>query len=183
MIPVSIGTKRPVATISVADPKARFQPAGWFTAEIPVDSSPLQGSRSLMAEVNMARPYGCVGGTLEPGEDRLTIRVAHSGSWQRDGIRYEGSSARQAKLLVGLPDECAFGAFVGIVDAAKSLPLASGVLTVDFAVNDPIESSLMSFKMAGGLLLWALLQVPDELDEERLSWYWEKWSREFYSTA
>ena len=77
---------------------------------------------------------------------------------------------------MGLPYELARGALAGVVDIAKSVDLSPGELTVTFAAYDPIESSIMSFKIAGGLLLWAFMQEPNQLTQDHLKIFWDRWS-------
>lgn len=182
MTPVSIGA----VTLSEPHPSTHFDARTWLRAELPLERRRSEGAlpngaRSLMTEVHLSRPYAALGGTFTPGSDALIIRVGSTGDWEPDGRAPSGGLRHPGALLAGLPHELALGALAGMLNAGTSVDLVPGELTVDLAAYDPIESSIMSFKVAGGLLLWALMQDTSTLSRDALAATWDRWSGSQFS--
>jgi len=93
------------------------------------------------------QPHALLGGEYIPGGSALQVEIA-IGSRRSRG-RPCRSQLAQRRLKVGLPDEYAESVVGGL---ARTLHLPSGLVRVDRAGYDPVESSLLAFELAAELL-------------------------------
>lgn len=127
----------------------------------------------------MLHQYARVGGRIEPGGDTLSFRVGHTGSLP-PLVEGDLSGHTHRRHPEALPHELAIGALAGLVDASRSLPIASGSVTITHAAYDPIDSGSQAFKSASALLLWALLQDEAELDAAHLQDRFDRWLESWF---
>lgn len=148
------------AAISSADQGLPTTGENSFIATLPFVDHGRGSARRAVVETR--KNYGgfsaaaCLGGRFDPGGDSLIIQLADMSLPIPAELDFRVTSDLGSDLVAGLPREYARGAFVGLVDAAMSLPLPAGRLRVDIAAHDERDSSPMAFKMVAGLLMWVL---------------------------
>jgi hypothetical protein len=100
----------------------------------------------------------------------IMFEVGHSGTLALGGPATCQSLIGETALVVGLPLEFAHASLDGLVRARCATPLAAGMLRVDRAGYDDVDSAHMVFERAGGLLCCVLRAAAggDEPDEDEL---------------
>lgn len=141
--------------MTVEAPGAAFDPERSLVADVP--AAPGDGRGARRAAVEFYRAVGglpqraLLGGIWSPSSTGvLRVEVALSGRWADEPRTYPGQLGHW--LLPGLPDE--YGEEVMNMLTAAGLP--SGVLTVDRAAHDPVESSQVAFRATALVLAAAL---------------------------
>jgi hypothetical protein len=113
-------------------------------------------------------PRALLGGSFRFEEGpALSLRVAWSGTLAGEGAEGEACEGLLGQsLLKGLPDEFAAAVLRGL-NSARELN-APGILSVQQAGYDPVDSSEYAFERAALLLKWVLLanapQGPSSAD-------------------
>jgi len=175
-------------SVGLLEDAAGYDALGWFTAEFPTVDTQTGIPRGFLVETRFdgtVQSAGCLGAVFEPGGDSLTVRLGQSARWSMGGQPFGQKSRLGSNLLAGLPVEYARGAFAGMIDTAMTLSLPSGRITVSAGAYDPIDSSPMSFKVTGGLLMWVICEHQSlaDITGESISAQLAKWSGDAYRST
>jgi hypothetical protein len=111
-------------------------------------------------------PHVLLGGHYVPGGQKLVLRVecGEAGATRRTCK----SRLRLRKLVPGLPSELAESALAGL---KRTATLPPGVITVDRAGFDPVETSPMVVELVAELLGWTLsLDSAMPTEEQLRAW-------------
>lgn len=141
-----------VAVVDYEDADPNFEPVGWLRGSCPATRDALPGVIELRVEVlrrlGGLSPRALLGGVYVPqGVGAFVAEVAYSGSDATPG-RWPSQLARRT-FAAGLPSEFA-GAVVD--ELAKSRHLPAGVLRIQHAGFDEVDSSSVTFRQAARLL-------------------------------
>lgn len=149
---VNLGSR--VASVEIDDATAAFASAG--ATEIVIAA--VQGradQRRALVELRQFHgglaPHVIVGGVFEPGGNFLRLRIQHGAA--AVGRRSCRSKLRRPKLQAGLPTELVEPALAGL---SRTASLPPGVVIVDRAGYDPVETSPLITELAAELLGRAL---------------------------
>ena len=151
---ISVGTRR--AAVLGDEPTATFDRSQTLRASVPGVPSemPLQAVRCVVEILRHGgglMPRALLGGYYTPGRaDELVIEVGVSGSVAAGTPTCASALARP--LVPGLPIEFARSVEAGLLRSA----LPPGIVVVDRAAFDPVESSPLAFELAAELLAVAL---------------------------
>jgi len=157
---VDLGSR--AASVGLDDATAAFVSVGAVDITIPAGSGQADPRRALV-ELRQFHgglaPHVVLGGLFEPGGSSLRLRVEHSAA--ETGRRTCRSELQRRKLLPGLLPELVESALAGL---SRSVSLPPGVVTVDRAGYDPVETSPLIAELAAELLgrVLSLGESPSE---------------------
>lgn len=160
---------------------ARFEPVGVLresdSVQQPSESDPGRTVRAVVELVAISgglRPRALIGGEFVPGSGgRLSIEVNHSGDLGLGASANCPGLAKAKPLVAGLPLEFAQAAVDGLVRVKCEKPVPPGVLRVDRAAHDEVDSSPIAFEKAAGILRCVLASIeasetPDQDEIRRM---------------
>lgn len=125
----------------------------------------------LKAVTGGLRPRAMLGGEFAPEQGTgITFAVDHSGALGLGAAATCPSLIGGSSLVAGLPLEFARAVLDGLVRVKCATTTTAGVLHVDRAGHDEVDSSQMVFERASGLLRCVLTASVGgaDIDEERL---------------
>jgi hypothetical protein len=168
--------------IAVSDvtESASFDPTGWLRSS--TSSGPAAAhlpAASVMTEVMRASggmlPRALVGGHFHAGGSELRLEVGSTGDLTL-GANQRCPSRLGSPLVAGLPVEFAQPLLDGLTKWSSLLP--PGVLRVDYAAYDEVESSAVAFEHAGRALSWAMSALISgaDLTNENVAGLLESWA-------
>jgi hypothetical protein len=150
--------KRAVSVVSDEE-SARYTSVGQLHGARPAKATPT-GAEAIRAVVEVRRrqggmsPRALIGGRFEPRESgEVTIDVLVSDTPLGLGQPATCASNLGTPLVPGLPDEFGSAALTGLTSGGLEVALPPGVLTVDRAGYDEVESASQIFELAATLLL------------------------------
>jgi hypothetical protein len=149
--------------VSDVDPSAVFESREWLRWSTTVAVGPT-ATREVSAMVEVVRsasglvPRALVGGQFHPGGSGVVFEVGSTGDLTQGALR-SCKSLLGHPLVPGLPIEFAQAALDGVARVADSLTLPPGILRIQAAGYDEVESSPIAFERAGGALVWVIQEM------------------------
>lgn len=145
-----------------------------ISAEQPGECEVKRTARSVVELVAVSgglRPRALIGGEFVPGSGRqVSIEVSHSGDLGLGAAADCPSLSRGRPLVAGLPLEFAHAVVDGLVRVTCATGLPAGVLSIDRAAHDEVDSSPIAFERAAGVLRCVLASVESSgaLDQDEI---------------
>ena len=141
-----------LAHLGIDCPRARYTSHDIRKESLPTLGEPIGATRRAFVEI-LQRAGGnpqraLLGGTLSPGTDHLLEVVLHVSEDLPLGAAASYPGAFRHELVPGLPKE-----FIARIPTALAARFAHpGVMTIDRAAYDEVESSVYGFSLAADLL-------------------------------
>ena len=158
------------ASVLPDEPTAEFVSSSVYEVHVtPAESCTIWQARRAVVELRQfsgQAPHALLGGVFHPDEAGLRVRVASTSATHRRTCR---SQLRRRRLIPGLPPEFGAAAADGLL---RTIELGPGVLTVDRAGYDPVETSQAIVELAAEILgrVLSLPGKPIPTDEQLRAW-------------
>jgi hypothetical protein len=161
---------RGLVAVDADEEQASFAPVGRLGASSPAEAlaEPLGGPVRVVVEVQRRfgglAPRALLGGVFTPGLDTDTVFEVDFNRWGEGPAAVCPSRLWKRPFVAGLPEEFAPAVLDGLTDGGPGLP--GGVLRVDRAGADEVESSSAVFRQAAAVLRCALAGMLSAEDVE-----------------
>lgn len=153
---VDIGPR--AVSVLADEPTAAFQAAAVREVELTPTRERSEFRRAL---VELRRfhggtaPHAVLGGEYVPGGDAVAVRVGEGVSTGSRSCRVQLGGR---KLVPGLPSDLVESALAGL---ARTLDLGAGIVSIDRAAFDPVETSPLAVELTAEVL-GRVLSLPGE---------------------
>ena len=154
-------------SVTSDEPTAVFQATAMRTVEL-IPKREHSETRRALVELRRFQgglaPHALLGGEYVPGGEVVVIRV---GEGHPDGRRTCRVKLGGRKMIPGLPSDLMESALGGL---ARTLELAAGVVSIDRAAFDPVDTSPLAVELTAELLGRALSLGAAPSEAQLRSW-------------